>query len=115
MATEATDSASSQALAEQRDSTAQDYDDTMGVPDGFASMQSSPVMAARTPCDDAKSMFRQHSGNFWRADADFWDNLITGRWYLNNIPGGPQEVMASELGYMRSYLGKYQTLKCTGK
>jgi hypothetical protein len=56
--------------------------------------------------------FQTASGDFWRADHDFWDNTLHGNWYLNTIRGGPQEKMSLALYQMNQQANRFRSLDC---
>ena len=63
-------------------------------------------------CLETRIDFQNSASDFWRADSDFWDNLLTGRSYLNGLSSGPTQQMRNSFYLMGQYRNRYQSLNC---
>jgi hypothetical protein len=63
-------------------------------------------------CLLARIDFMNALGDFARADNDFWDFTLSGRSYLNHLPGGPQDLMQRAFYNMRMAQRRYTGFSC---
>jgi hypothetical protein len=63
-------------------------------------------------CWNVRDAFYSSARDFWRADADFWDNFLTGRSYLNSMSGGPRDRMNSSFRQMQTSANSYRANNC---
>ena len=64
-------------------------------------------------CLYTRAQFQSAAGDFWRADDDYWQHLLTGRDYLNHLPGGPQDQMYSAFNKMGQMVRQYRAQDCS--
>lgn len=57
--------------------------------------------------------FQNALGDFWRADDEYWQHVLTGRDYLNHINGGPQTAMADSYYLMNQYARQWRNGSCS--
>ena len=63
-------------------------------------------------CEEIRIDFQNATGDFWRADDDFWQNTLTGRFYLNNLPGGPSSALRNSYYLLGQYRNQFANLGC---
>jgi hypothetical protein len=56
--------------------------------------------------------WRMYYAEFLRAEDEFWDNVKTGKSYLNNLWNGPQDKMYNNFYQMRQVYTKFKNLTC---
>ena len=64
-------------------------------------------------CLTTRMDFRTAAADFWRADDEFWTNILTGRAYLNGLVGGPQDKMWNSFRQMSSLRAQYVNYECS--